>query len=604
MLPNYARFHGLSHAARRTAFVVGELLVLLLLTATAQASVWTYDVEVCVGDAVCGSSGSSGSSEVLGGRQGGGPRNPEEPRGTRGTPWKRTKLYDIGEVRDVLWIRTRLDLSKMERVPGHPLAIYFGALAAHELWWDGVPIGRGGVVGRSKETEVPGPIESHYQIPDALAGPGVHTVLVRTSAFHRGFKPKNGYWMIGVADYDRMLAGKTRSANLSMIALSGIVLTGVFAFALYWLARRDRSFLLLGALCLSAAALLIAEAWRSLYGYTYDWHIVRLLAVVVTSWLVGVLLVAVVVTRFPHRHGRLVLLVTAALSTIAPFTVRAWDPKSILIFILCCNAAMGWTIFAAVRRQHGSTLALIGVGVATLALAVYPWDWVNDVLYLALNFVFLCLLCSHALEVRREQDERARLELEMVRRQLQPHFLMNTLTALSEWIEQEPKTAVRMIEALAEELRALRELSSRTLVPLEEELRLCRSHIANMALRNDAAYSLHADVDRTRQVPPAVFHTLVENAMTHGVAGEMTLSSHVSGRRVKYVFEAPVPVEPRASARGTGELDGGLKPAAPHQPGAGTRYIEARLREAWGNAWSFTQGRDGNLWRAEIEVPA
>ena len=562
MLPNYARSAPESHSPRRTTLFLGELLLLMLLASSAHAAVWTEVVEVRRGD--------SG-------------------------PWVRMTLDEIGEPDGVLWIRAQLDLTKLKRRPGQPLAVYFGAMASHELFWDGTLLGRGGVVGRTKEEERPGPIEVIYPLPDALTAPGVHTVLLRTSAFHRGFEPKFGYWNVIVADYDRLLAAQTRDANLSMMAMSGIVLTGVFAFALYWLARRHRSFLLLGALCLAAVALLVAEAWRPLFGYTYDWHIVRLRAVVLSSWLVGVLLVALVVTRFPHRHGRRVLVVTAIAATIVPFTSRAYDPKSSFIFFVCTAVALGWTIFAALRRMHGSVLALAGIGGAAVALALNPWTWVDNVVYFALNFLFLCLLCSHALEVRREHDERARLELEMVRRQLQPHFLMNTLTALSEWIEQEPKTAVRMIEALAEELRTLRELSSRTLVPVEDELRLCRSHIANMALRNDVAYSLSVDVDGTRQVPPAVFHTLVENAMTHGATGEMRLTSHMTGKRLKYVFE----VEDRQSC-----LSGQAGLPVLHQPGAGTRYIEARLREAWGNAWSFRQGRAGSTWRAEIEVPA
>ena len=109
-----------------------------------------------------------------------------------------------------------------------------------------------------------------------------------------------------------------------------------------------------------------------------------------------------------------------------------------------------------------------------------------------------------------------------------------------------------------------------------------------MSLRNDVAYELEVNgVDESRLVPPAVFHTLVENAMTHGVSGVMRLSSEIDGARVKYVFEAPAVIDEEEMT-----------------PGGGTRYIEARLTEAWGNAWSFRQGRFGSLWRAELEVPA
>jgi hypothetical protein len=506
--------------------------------------------------------------------------------------WTSIAFEDTPHPNDTVWLRARVDTTRLERRQGQPLGVFFGALASHELWWDGVRIGGSGVVGRTQGAEQPGPIETYYQVPDRLAAPELHTIAVRTSAFHRGFVPHHGYWNLLVADYDLLPSMLTRSAHLASIALSGILLTGVFAFAMYWLARRDRSFLLLGTLCLAAAGLLVAEAWRSLFGYTYDWHIVRLRCIVALSWLVGVQLVALLVTRFPHRHGRAVLAATALLAAALPFFFDSWDPKSLFIFVVCCSVAAVWALFAAWRRMHGSTLALLGTGAVALALFVRPYAWVDNLLYFALNVLFVCLLCSHALEVRREQQEKARLRLEILRRHMQPHFVMNTLTALSEWIEQEPKTAVRMIESLSDELRILGEMSTKTVVTADEELRLCRSHVANMSLRRDIAYVLEVDgIDGARMVPPAVFHTLVENAITHSDAPAqvtMRLSGHANAGRMRYVFESPYASDEPRDVR----------------PGSGTRYIEARLREACGDGWTFRQGRIGNLWRAEIEVTA
>ena len=505
--------------------------------------------------------------------------------------WPLVNLNDVPHPGDSVWLRWRVDLTKYQRPAGRPFAIYFGAIASHEIWWDGELIGRGGVVGRTKEEEIPGPIEAHYQVPDRLLTPAVHVVAIRGSAFHRGFSPLHGYWTIVLGNYDKIVTWRRERAPQALIALSGILLTAVFAFAMFWLTRRDRSFLLLGTLCLAGAGLLVAEAWRPLFGYTYDWHIVRLRCIVALSWLTAMQLVALVVTRFPHRIGKYVLAATAIVCTMPPLMARGWDPKAIFIFVVACPVATLWTAWAAWRRLNGSVLALIGVGIPTIVLFLSPYRWVNDLLYFALIFLSVCLLCSHALEVRREQHLKARLELEMLRRHLQPHFLMNTLTALAEWVEQEPKTAVRMIESLSEELRILGEMSTRRLVPAEEELRLCRSHLENMSLRKDVAYELDVDgIDAAQLVPPAVFHTLIENAITHGPAADrvkLRIAARTDGGRVHYTFEAPAP-----------DHD------APRTNGGGTRYIEARLREVWGDAWSFRQGRTGTIWRAEIEVPA
>jgi LytS/YehU family sensor histidine kinase len=127
-------------------------------------------------------------------------------------------------------------------------------------------------------------------------------------------------------------------------------------------------------------------------------------------------------------------------------------------------------------------------------------------------------------------------------------------------------------------------------VTSDEELRLCRSHLTNRSPQ-DVRYELETDgIDGSRLVPPAIFHTLVENAITHGPAAArvtLRLRERRDGARIEYVFEAPA------------EESG-----APSRAGGGTRYIEARLREAWGDAWSFRQERAGPLWRVSIAVPA
>jgi hypothetical protein len=513
--------------------------------------------------------------------------------------WKTVELKDVPALNDSVWLRKRVDTTMLERQPGRPLGLYFAAIASHEIWWDGERIGSGGVVGRTADTEVPGPIEAHYQIPDRLAAPGVHLLAVRTSAFHRHFQPKRGYWAILVGDYDRIAALNQRGALIALMALSGIILTGAFGLAMF-ATRRDRIYLLLGTLCVSAAALLMAEKWRPLFGYSYDVHIVRLLIIAILSWVVGLHVVALTAARFPIRHGARLFLVTGLVAAAGPFFVPGWDTKAVFIFFVCFGVSLFLSVGAARRRLAGSLLSVAGLSIALLALGAQPLRFVDDGVYFALNFLFICLLCAHALQVRADEEKRAaallktaRLELESTKRHMQPHFLMNTLTALSEWIEEDPRTAIEMIDALADEVRALRRMSAQRLVTLGQELRLCRSHLTTMSLRKDVTYELQTEgIEEQRLVPPTVFHTLVENAVTHGPASEravlLRLAAAQNGDYVQYTFESPLEGTDRRNFK----------------PGDGTRYIEARLSEVWGDAWSMRQAPVGSMWQVQIEVPA
>src|SRR3546814_13376856 len=115
------------------------------------------------------------------------------------------------------------------------------------------------------------------------------------------------------------------------------------------------------------------------------------------------------------------------------------------------------------------------------------------------------------------RDAAQRLELDLLKQHLKPHFLMNTLTALAGWIEESPHPAVRMVDALADEFRTLVDVSGRALIPLAAELALCRAHLAAMGFRRDQAFVLDARLDQdSPAVPPAVLPPLFEKAFTHG----------------------------------------------------------------------------------------
>lgn len=532
--------------------------------------------------------------------------------------WQTSRFWELPESEGVLWVRTALEVRTGDRQPGHPFGVLIGAMASHELYWDGELVGRGGVVGATAVAERPGPVEALYALPERLTKPGMHTVAVRFSAHHRGWEPYTGYWFLAGGDYGRLLLAQRRSAETALVALSGIVMMAIFAFALWLLDRRERSSLLLALLCVTAAALLWAESWRALFGYTYDWQIVRLRVVTTLAWLLVLGLLSFLAQRFPMPGRRWLVIVGAGLAAVPIAWFRAWDPKALVGLLVGFSLALLWTAQAMRRRLSGSALAFAGLAICTAVLLWQPGLFIDQNLYLALNALFLLLLAAHARQVTQGRREReaaevrsARLEIELLKRQLQPHFLMNTLTALSEWLEEDPRTAAAMIQALADELRLLGEISNQRLIPLGDELRLCRSHLEVMSLRTESRYRLEvtggepgAGGDGSK-VPPAMLHTLVENAVTHGDGGPaaepvvLRLSIEVvpdrrrgRGRRRRFVFEAPLAV---------GDPDG------PAVEGTGLRYVKARLTESFGEDWSLVAGPDqgpgGGVWRTEIEIP-
>ncbi len=518
--------------------------------------------------------------------------------------WQRRSFHELPRAAGVRWVRARVrvDRPAPQHAPSgyaiEPAGVFIAALASHELWWDGVFIGAGGRVGSTPAEETPGPIEMVHAIPDSLATRGEHVLALRMSSFHQRAAFPNPYWWIGVGSYGELLLACKRSAWGELISLSGILVGALLAFATYLMHRRDRAAFMLAALGGAAALLLAAEAWRPLVGYPYPLHATRVVVLTTLTWVVGALLVGFVVARYSMRGNRPALGVALAALTIAPFLSPSWDMKLILMHAVALVFAVIWTARAAFARRRGAWLALIGTGAALVALLVDMPGFLDRGYYYAMDAMLVALLIGHLLEWRdqvsaadRARARSASLEAELLKRHLQPHFLMNTLTAIAGWIEEDPPTAVRMIGALGDELRVLTRVSDRVLVPLAEELRLCRAHLETMSLRRDVSYGLEiAGIEESAMLPPAVIHTLIENAVTHGTQGAgvvtMRLRAVRDGGRCRYEF-----VSPCGAAADRVEA------------GTGTRYVVARLREAWGDDWSMEQGEAAGDWRVTIDVP-
>ena len=139
---------------------------------------------------------------------------------------------------------------------------------------------------------------------------------------------------------------------------------------------------------------------------------------------------------------------------------------------------------------------------------------------------------AHAVEFyRRAQardlvaaDLRTRLsqaQLEVLRAQLHPHFLFNTLNSVATLVHRDADAADRMVTDLADLLRATLEQSGSQEIPLGAELDLLERYVGivrgRFRDRLTVEYVVPAEV-RDALVPQFVLQPLVENALEHGIA--------------------------------------------------------------------------------------
>jgi GNAT superfamily N-acetyltransferase len=117
-------------------------------------------------------------------------------------------------------------------------------------------------------------------------------------------------------------------------------------------------------------------------------------------------------------------------------------------------------------------------------------------------------------------EEAHRMELQMLRAQLDPHFLFNALNGIVAEIRPHPQTATEMVRELSDYLRYSLDHRKRVLSPLSDELDAMKAYLEiEMARFGDRLHvEFHVtEAARWRQVPSFLLQPLVENAIKHGL---------------------------------------------------------------------------------------
>jgi two-component system sensor histidine kinase AlgZ len=179
----------------------------------------------------------------------------------------------------------------------------------------------------------------------------------------------------------------------------------------------------------------------------------------------------------------------------------------------------------------------------------------------------------------------------LLRGQLSPHVLFNSLNGLAELVRQDAAAAEQAILDLSELYRALLRHGNRPKAPLGEERSLVQRFLAVEQLRLGGRLRVGWDWDDSLdevETPPFLLQPLVENALKHGIAphpegGEVRISLRREGAGLRL----------RVANTGRGM---GLVPGA----GVGLQNLEARLRLAYGPQAAFHLRPEGEGTVAEV----
>ena len=131
-----------------------------------------------------------------------------------------------------------------------------------------------------------------------------------------------------------------------------------------------------------------------------------------------------------------------------------------------------------------------------------------------------------AIRVERVEKESAQAQADSLRRQVDPHFLFNSLNALTTLVEEnDPARATRFIRQLAQVYRYVLDSQAREVVPLAEEMAFVDSYLHLQHTRLGAGLRVELDLPPAAAlaafvVPPLAVQLLLENALKHNATSQ------------------------------------------------------------------------------------
>ncbi|HTV02811.1 MAG TPA: histidine kinase, partial [Luteitalea sp.] len=251
-------------------------------------------------------------------------------------------------------------------------------------------------------------------------------------------------------------------------------------------------------------------------------------------WAWGLVSLAIVAVdrRLPFNDRQLALRVLAHVPLGVVFTM------AYMYVAAAIRATLGLGPWGAVWSRELVVMALKGM--ALWSLIIY---WVIVGVWTAYRYHQRFL----SSELQRERIERLSGEarLQVLRLQLDPHFLFNALNTISAQLEADPRLARRMLEHLGDLLRLTLDSGQRTFLTLDEELDFLDHYLAIQRIRFGERLRVHQAIDdrvRYALVPSLSLQPLVENAIRHGLSaraagGTVTVTAGIGAHGLEVVVE-------------------------------------------------------------------
>ncbi|MBR2547293.1 MAG: histidine kinase [Eubacterium sp.] len=288
-----------------------------------------------------------------------------------------------------------------------------------------------------------------------------------------------------------------------------------------------------------------------------------------------------------------------------------------------------WSIklFQSNRRNGIILLFMIGAALLTGTLEGFniASGYIDETFALGVFLYYMYLVTVHENQMQAELASKelklSQSQIRLMREQMQPHFIFNSLQIIKSLIRTDQKKAVLCVEDFSEYLKAnLDALKSDKLIPFEEELEHIEAYVSLSLADESKNIDIIYDIkEKGFMLPPFTVEPIVENALKHGVrnSGVIKIASFSDGNDILItVFDngSGFPYSPdrtesyshdHDTVRSEPEETGGRTSAADINrtlSGIGIKNARTRLEMLCNGSLDIRSGEDGTT--VIIRVPS
>lgn len=217
--------------------------------------------------------------------------------------------------------------------------------------------------------------------------------------------------------------------------------------------------------------------------------------------------------------------------------ILLWIGNESLTTYISCK--ISWVEFPLKRFIIGVTITVLYT-VSVVMLIVLVWEKVMnfnfgsyfDVVFTSLVITFIISLFLHgkeflvqwkaaAVDAEASKRESIMAQYESLKSQINPHFLFNSLNALTNLVYEDQDKAAKFIKQLSEVYRYVLDTRNREVVSLEEELHFLNAYLFLQQIRFGDKLQIKDELKGVESsVAPLAFQMLIENAIKHNVISQ------------------------------------------------------------------------------------